>query len=164
MIRRPPRPTLFPYTTLFRSVLSVLARSRTIRDVSTSFDMTRPPQTRVLASAALLIMCLTKAAVAANSISTLTDEYLDRYFQMFPTRATAAGRHEFDADLEDFSPAKIAEWIEFNRASRQRAADLLRQPNLSFGDKLDGESLLAQIDRELNSIELRKQADRDPLY
>ena len=126
--------------------------------------MTRPPQTRVLASAALLIMCLTKAAVAANSISTLTDEYLDRYFQMFPTRATAAGRHEFDADLEDFSPAKIAEWIEFNRASRQRAADLLRQPNLSFGDKLDGESLLAQIDRELNSLELRKQADSDPLY
>src|ERR1043166_9665339 len=101
----------------------VLARSRTIRDVSTSLDMTRPPQTRVLASAALLIMCLTKAAVAANSISTLTDKYLDRYFQMFPTRATAAGRHEFDADLEDFSPAKIAEWIEFNYRYRQSAVD-----------------------------------------
>src|SRR5260221_6503628 len=31
MIRRPPRSTLFPYTTLFRSGRSVVARSRALR-------------------------------------------------------------------------------------------------------------------------------------
>src|SRR3712207_7882875 len=33
MIRRPPRSTLFPYTTLFRSLFQVLARVRTAEDL-----------------------------------------------------------------------------------------------------------------------------------
>jgi Bacterial protein of unknown function (DUF885) len=126
--------------------------------------MTGRIQKSGVATVAFLMISLAATAVAAESIATLSDRYLDCYFQMFPSRATAAGRHEFDADLEDFSPAKIAEWIEFNRAFRQRAAELLREPNLSFGDELDGETLLAQVDRELNSLELRKQAERNPLY
>src|SRR5687767_15713090 len=32
MLRRPPRPTLFPYTTLFRSVNTVILRNRLRRD------------------------------------------------------------------------------------------------------------------------------------
>src|ERR1039458_709151 len=38
MIRRPPRSTLFPYTTLFRSVFSGLCRGTGVRGISVSFS------------------------------------------------------------------------------------------------------------------------------
>jgi len=117
-----------------------------------------------LASAVLLTASIGASAMAAESVASLTEDYLDRYFRMFPTRATAAGRHDLDTELEDFSPSRIADWIEFNRATRSRLVDVLRDSNVSFDDKLDGEALLAEIDRELNSLELRKQAENDPLY
>src|SRR3712207_8188279 len=37
MIRRPPRSTLFPYTTLFRSLLQLIKRVRTARVSGSSF-------------------------------------------------------------------------------------------------------------------------------
>src|SRR5260221_8726683 len=42
MIRRPPRSTLFPYTTLFRSALSCF-RSQLLPDPSTGRDAILPP-------------------------------------------------------------------------------------------------------------------------
>src|SRR2546422_7187033 len=44
MIRRPPRSTLFPYTTLFRSELQV--RSRAFRDVEPRPDEAAPRKSR----------------------------------------------------------------------------------------------------------------------
>src|SRR3989449_11500060 len=42
MIRRPPRSTLFPYTTLFRSVVDFGRRERLARDVFAAGDQDRP--------------------------------------------------------------------------------------------------------------------------
>src|SRR2546425_8594113 len=42
MIRRPPRSTLFPYTTLFRSVSSATLRSCARFDRSTEYSWNRP--------------------------------------------------------------------------------------------------------------------------
>ena len=67
------------------------------------------------------------SAFGAESIAGLADSYLDRYFRMFPTRATAAGRHDLDTELEDFSPAQIAQWIDFNHATRSRLIELMRR-------------------------------------
>src|SRR5256885_13260403 len=40
MIRRPPRSTLFPYTTLFRSLLiSLVQAPMTLREISRAFDV-----------------------------------------------------------------------------------------------------------------------------
>ena len=44
--------------------------------------------------------------------------YVERYFDMYPTRATEAGRHDLDSLIEDFSAPRIAAWIEFNRATQ----------------------------------------------
>src|SRR2546426_8267337 len=46
MIRRPPRSTLFPYTTLFRS----LPRSRVIVDAMAQAPPAAPPRSRAVAS------------------------------------------------------------------------------------------------------------------
>ena len=117
-----------------------------------------------LTCAGLLVLALGASAFAAESLAQLTEGYVDRYFQMFPTRATAAGRHDLDEQLEDFSPAKIGSWIDFNRAMGTRLVWLLRESEVGFDDRLDGETLLAQIDRELNSLLVLRQADKDPLY
>src|SRR2546430_9011202 len=39
MIRRPPRSTLFPYTTLFRSVVTARKREENLQDVPISIDV-----------------------------------------------------------------------------------------------------------------------------
>src|SRR2546426_8153227 len=44
MIRRPPRSTLFPYTTLFRSVSGPRGPSYSIRDLSPRGSSSRPPR------------------------------------------------------------------------------------------------------------------------
>ncbi|HEY6071154.1 MAG TPA: DUF885 family protein [Chthoniobacterales bacterium] len=83
---------------------------------------------------------------------------------MFPTRATQAGRHDLDQQLEDFSRKRIDKWIEFNRAVRATLLDRLGDRGLSNDDRLDGEALLAQVDHELNSLLALARAERDPLY
>jgi len=95
---------------------------------------------------------------------TLASNYLDHYFQMFPTRATQAGRHDFDKQLEDFSRPRMASWIDFNLSVRAALVDQLRDANLSADQRIDAEALLAQVDRELNALTVLHRAERDPLY
>src|SRR2546425_4642303 len=54
MIRRPPRSTLFPYTTLFRSVaLGIVAEARLARRLGVGSDETVARQERLLTSVGL---------------------------------------------------------------------------------------------------------------
>jgi len=45
----------------------------------------------------------------------LVDTYLERYFAFYPSRATAAGLHTHDGELEDLTPERIDAWVAFNR-------------------------------------------------
>jgi Uncharacterized protein conserved in bacteria len=118
----------------------------------------------LFAAIVLTVAFFVRAASAADNIAARENNYLDHYFQMFPTRATQAGRHDLDQQLEDFSRKRIDNWIEFNRAIRATLLDRLRDQGLSMDDRLDGETLLAQVDRELNSLVALSRAERDPLY
>lgn len=113
---------------------------------------------------AALVSAIAPMARADEGVAALANNYLEHYFQMFPTRATQAGRHDLDQQLEDFSQKSIASWIDFNRSVRATLLQQLRNPKLSFDDKLDGEALLGQIDRELNTLVSLGRAERDPLY
>jgi len=57
----------------------------------------------------LLVLCFTLAPFAAHAQSAdfnqLVDEYFDFQFQFHPTSGTAAGFHQYDTRLEDFSRA-----------------------------------------------------------
>src|SRR5438876_6272317 len=75
MIRRPPRSTLFPYTTLFRSV---------IREVLDTPDLGRRSQMTTLI-AGFEVLPLTEEA------SALSEEYVRR--GIFPERYAADGDH-----------------------------------------------------------------------
>ena len=80
---------------------------------------------------------------------------------MFPTRATAAGRHDFDSELEDLSPKRVAEWIDLNHKTGIR---IQAEARLGFDDHLDADALQHQIERELNSLDALNRVERDPLY
>jgi uncharacterized protein (DUF885 family) len=81
------------------------------------------------------------------------EQYLDRYFHTFPTRATAAGRHDVDGELEKLDAAERASWLQFNRQVRAQ-----------LGHDLDSELLGRAIDRELFALTVLHTPERDPLY
>lgn len=87
-----------------------------------------------------------------------------RNFKTFPTRATEAGRHDFDGALEDFSPEPRAAWVDFNEAEEAKLGKLLGSDNLSSAERLDLEALQAQVKRELHTQKVLRRADCDPLY
>ncbi|HEV3243796.1 MAG TPA: DUF885 family protein [Chthoniobacterales bacterium] len=100
---------------------------------------------------------------SAGTIGNVGDYYLDRYFEMFPTRATQAGRHDLDSKLEDFSESRIADWVEFNRTVGEKVIAWTAHET-GQDDSFDAEALLGQIDRELNALTVLRRAERDPLY
>ncbi len=94
----------------------------------------------------------------------LVEDYLETYFRTFPTRATAAGRHEYDDELEDMGPEARLAWIRYNRQTLDRI-----QPALFFGRlepdlALDLELLERQAQRQLMDYEAQKVPRRNPLY
>ena len=106
------------------------------------------------------------AAVAAahSALGGVADAYLSAYLEMFPTRATQAGDHAFDNKLEDFSAEQLEQWVDFNQSERGRLAKLLNAPDLPFDDRLDAETLQAQVERELHEQMVVRRPQRDPLY
>ena len=107
----------------------------------------------------LSISMLACAAAVAAPKTSIADDYLERYFRMFPSRATEAGRHDLDHTIEDFSPARREQWIAYNRSTRERVAKLLQKPALPFEERLDYEALLAEINAELHSQNVLRRAE-----
>lgn len=91
-------------------------------------------------------------------------EYLERYFDFYPTRATAAGRHDLDEKLEDLSPERRREWSRFNREAAEGFRKRLSDPATPFEDRLDAELLLRQTELEVSDFETLRRPERDPLF
>ncbi len=121
------------------------------------------------AAAALALALLASVAIAQPAPSTpspivaLVSAYVERYFDMYPTRATEAGRHDQDGRIEDFSPTRVAAWVGFNRETRLAldAAGALK--GVSRDDRLDALVVRSQIDREILDHDVLRRRDRDPL-
>lgn len=106
---------------------------------------------------------LAQAKSPADSPAAATvSGYVERYFDMYPTRATEAGRHDRDSLIEDYSAPRIADWIAFNRATLATLPALAKAA--SSDDRLDLSVLRAQIDRELLDLDTLRRRERDPLF
>ena len=122
---------------------------------------------RALGAALLTIAVSAPAAAqtpaeAASPVGRLVSSYIESYFDMYPTRATEAGRHDRDSAIEDYSTQRTTAWIEFNRATKSSLSAAVK--TASFDDRLDASVLKAQIDRELLDLDTLKRRDRDPLF
>ncbi len=89
--------------------------------------------------------------------------YLDRYFAFYPSRATQAGRHEFDGRLELFGPEELTGWLAFNRAAADSVAAALAG-DLSADDRVDLGLLDRRIKREVFDLVSLARPARDPLF
>ena len=121
---------------------------------------------RAFLAALLLLGALPPASAQSadnvSAVAAIVESYVERYFDMYPTRATEAGRHDRDAAIEDFSAERVSAWLEFNRATRASLAKPLSIA--SPDDRLDALVLKGQIDRELLDHDLLRRRDRDPLF
>ena len=108
-----------------------------------------------------LLLAACTSAPRPVSPPAIADEYLDRYFATFPTRATMAGRHDHDAELERLDRAERDRWLAFNQTMRTRIASL---QFASDDDRLDALLLARHIDREIFRLAVLRTPERNPLY
>ena len=110
-------------------------------------------------SALLLVTTL----AAAADVPGVVDSYLERHFEMHPSRATAAGRRGLDGQLENLSPERRQAWVSFNEQTRDSLEQLLMLDRLAYEDRIDAEVLLAHVRREIHDHRILRRLDRDPL-
>lgn len=100
-------------------------------------------------------------AALSAAPSDLVSAYIEKYFETFPSRATEAGRHDRDRQLENLTPGRLRGWVDFNRRTLERLAAASGQ---STDERLDEELLRSQVQWELHQLATRRRAERDPLF
>ncbi|HMF08982.1 MAG TPA: DUF885 domain-containing protein [Thermoanaerobaculia bacterium] len=109
------------------------------------------------------LLAVVVAAAPASSGETIS-RYREAYFETFPSRATEAGRHDFDNRLEDLSRPRLARWISLNRETVARLSSALASGSLSSDDRLDAELTLRHAEWEVHELAVRHRPERDPLF
>ncbi len=104
----------------------------------------------------------TTSDAAATLDPTIVEEYLDTYFETFPTRATAAGRHEFDGMLGDLGEEGRSAWLDYNRDVLER----IERAGSSGDVELDRdlELLRRQAQRQIMDYDVLDRPRSNPLY
>jgi uncharacterized protein (DUF885 family) len=117
---------------------------------------------------AILPILFLATAVAAGSPDTRSSElvsaYIEKYFETFPNRATEAGRHDRDRELEDLTPERLRGWLELNRRTLEQLSAAHLSGERSEDDRLDAELLQAQAAWEIHQLAVRRRSARDPLF
>ena len=121
---------------------------------------------KVFASALLLGTALVVQAASPKVDSTaafhsLVDAYFDEFFRQHPTDATAAGLHQYDHLLEDFSRAGVdARLAMFHRFAAKFAA--IDPKGLKPLDAADRELVLSSIQAHLLDLERVRFWEKNP--
>ena len=100
---------------------------------------------------------------SAQPFADRVEDYLESYFDFYPIAATAAGRHDHDHRLPDFSPERIERWRVTNQRLAEELEALLAGAALSVDNRLDAELLARQARRELFGIESVHRFRSSPL-
>lgn len=99
-----------------------------------------------------------------RTVARIVEEYIERDFEMFPSRSTEAGRHERDEDLEDLSKEKRDRWVAWNRSLAGDLRRALLRPGVSRDDRLDAELVGREAERQIQELAVLRRPERDPLY
>jgi uncharacterized protein (DUF885 family) len=93
-------------------------------------------------------------------IERLARQYLERTWEMFPTRATEDGEHRYDHLLDDLTDANLDRYVTDLRALRPR----LREVKVAGAeDEADRDALLASITEAVFNHEVERPWRRNPL-
>lgn len=83
---------------------------------------------------------------------TFVQDFLDGYFALNPTLAVAAGRHEYDGQLPDWSPAGMAKMKTWLHDERNHAT-AFEPSTLDEAQRFERDYLIAVTDREIYWLE-----------
>ena len=109
----------------------------------------------------LPILLVTAQADPNIAFAKLADEYFDAYFQQYPTEATAAGLHQYDHRLEDYSKAAINARTAMLKAFAGRFAQLDAQ-GLRAEVAADRELVISSIRAKLLDLEQVRPWEKNP--
>jgi uncharacterized protein (DUF885 family) len=131
-----------------------------------------PSRARGIArSAWLLIACLCAAGAIARAqaapavqAQTLIDRYLVAWAGFYPTQAFARGDAGAALRFEDYAPARVSQWLRFNRETRDAAAQALLETALPPERRVDLRVLARQADDELASWQEDRPLQRQPAW
>jgi hypothetical protein len=115
----------------------------------------------VCINATLVIAQTASPSPSASAASKVIDQYFDLYFQFHPSAATAAGFHQYDNQLEDYSHASSAREAQSLRDFAPKLARALTQKP-SQPDAADIEYLQSCIKSRLLEIETIRSWQSDP--
>jgi len=102
-------------------------------------------------------------SVVAGGWDHFVRSFLDGYFELHPTFASGAGRHEYDGRLPDWSPEGFEREIAWLRAERARAAEF-DPATLDEGRAFERELLNVIVDSDLFWLEDAEWHRRNPLF
>lgn len=115
--------------------------------------------------AALFVLAVLLAGCASKptgTFSAFVEDFFREGFEFRPSTGTAAGFHEFDAKLEDYSAAAFHKRIATLHASAARLVKL-RESKLSESDAIDAELIGGSIDSELLDLEVLQLWRQNPM-
>lgn len=102
-------------------------------------------------------------AAAGAEFDAFVDRYFTKYFDFYPSNATAVGLHEYDSRMEEFTSHSISVRMEELDNLRSSLASL-RKRKLSRDRDIDARVLAAQIDAELLEFRNIRSWRKNPLY
>ena len=89
---------------------------------------------------------------ASSEWSKLVDSFFDEYFKLNPTQGTAAGFHQYDSDLEDYSRSGVNHQIAFAKDYRGRL-DNFDSKSLSLEERQDYQLVANNLKSTLLDLE-----------
>jgi uncharacterized protein (DUF885 family) len=95
----------------------------------------------------------------ADAVAPLTTEYLDLVFELFPTAATAFGRHEHDGRLEDLTAERLDD---FARRLAELRGRVTAVAPADEEEAVDRDALAAAISEALLAEEAERPWRRNP--
>lgn len=101
-------------------------------------------------------------SVKGPSLSSFVEEYVKAYHSFHPSEATAAGFHEYDTQLEDFSASRMRGRTAELRQQLVSLVDL-RAQKLSSEDDVDAQILEGRIRAELLDIDTLRSWRRNAI-
>src|SRR5215475_6837623 len=111
-----------------------------------------------------LITVKLQGAMASDpeaNFNQLVDQYFDEYFKHYPTAATAAGFHQRDAELEDYSQTEVRAQVAMLKGFAAKF-EKIRAKSLRPETASDRELVISNINAALFELEHVRSWEKNP--
>jgi hypothetical protein len=98
---------------------------------------------------------------ASSEWSKLVDSFFDGYFRLNPTQGTAAGFHQYDSDLEDYSRSGVDQQIAFAKDYLGRLNNF-DSKSLRFEERQDYQLVVNNLKSNLLDLEDLRSWEKNP--